>query len=168
VPGTAARITREELEGRLAGAIRGGSLLVVAGAGFGKTTAIEAAIQRSGLVGAWVRCGEGDDDGTLMARILAALRRAMPGAVDVLGERLVMPGQRVDPSALAAQVSGALAELLVEPLALVIDDAEHARATPAACALLAELLAAEGPIRWPSPRARRYRFTQPAWRPPAG
>jgi len=40
-----------------------------------------------------------------------------------------------------------LAELLVEPLALVIDDAEHARATPGACALLADLLAAEGPIR---------------------
>ena len=123
------------------------SLLVVAGAGFGKTTALEAAVQRSGLTGAWVRCAEGDDAGTLMTRILAALERAMPGAVDVLGERLVVPGQRVDPRALAAQVSGGLAELLVEPLVLVLDDAENVRASPAACALVAELLAADGAIR---------------------
>jgi ATP/maltotriose-dependent transcriptional regulator MalT len=65
-------------------------VLVVAGAGFGKTTALQAAVERSGLTGAWVRCAEGDDAGTLIARILGALRRAMPGAVDVLGERLVM------------------------------------------------------------------------------
>ena len=62
-----------------------------------------------------------------MTRILAALERAMPGAVDVLGERLVVPGERVDPRALAAQVSGGLAELLVEPLVLVLDDAENVR-----------------------------------------
>ncbi len=131
----------------MADALGAGSLLVVAGAGFGKTTAIEAAVQSSGLTSAWVRCAEGEDAGTLMARMLGALRRAMPGAVDVLGERLVMPGQRVDPRGLAAQVSDALAELLVEPLALIVDDAEHARPAPAACALLAELLAADGPIR---------------------
>jgi ATP/maltotriose-dependent transcriptional regulator MalT len=131
----------------MADALGAGSLLVVAGAGFGKTTAIEAAVQSSGLTGAWVRCAEGEDAGTLMARILGALRRAMPGAVDVLGERLVMPGQRVDPRGLAAQVSDTLAELLVDPLALIVDDGEHARPAPAACALLAELLAADGPIR---------------------
>jgi LuxR family maltose regulon positive regulatory protein len=147
VPGTAARIGRDALEQRLADALGRASLLVVAGAGFGKTTALEAAVQRSGLTGAWVRCAEGDDAGTLMTRILAALERAMPGAVDVLGEGLVVPGQRVDPRALAAQVSGGLAELLVEPLVLVLDDAEHVRASPAACALVAELLAADGAIR---------------------
>jgi ATP/maltotriose-dependent transcriptional regulator MalT len=147
VPGTAARIARDDIEQRIADALGGGSLLVVAGAGFGKTTAIEAAVQRSGLTAAWVRCAEGDNDGTLMARVLGALRRAMPGAVDVLGERLVVPGQRVDPRALAPEVSGALAELLVEPLVLVLDDAEHAGPDAGACALLAELLAADGPIR---------------------
>ncbi len=147
MPGTAARIARDALEQRLADAMGRASLLVVAGAGFGKTTALEAAVQRSGLTGAWVRCAEGDDAGTLMTRILAALERAMPGAVDVLGERLVVPGQRVDPRALAAQVSGGLAELLVEPLVLVLDDAENVRASPAACALVAELLAADGAIR---------------------
>ena len=144
MPGTAARIARDALEQRLADALGRASLLVVAGAGFGKTTALEAAVQRSGLTGAWVRCAEGDDAGTLMTRILAAVEHAMPGAVDVLGERLVMPGQRVDPRALAAQVSGGLAELLVEPLVLVLDDAENVRASPAACALVAELLAADG------------------------
>ena len=123
------------------------SVLVVAGAGFGKTTALEAAVQRSGLTGAWVRCAEGEDAGTLVTRILGALERAMPGAVDVLGERLVIPGQRVDPRALAAQVTDGLAELLVEPLVLVLDDAEHVRASPAACALVAELLAADGAVR---------------------
>ena len=147
MPGTAARIARDALEQRLADALGRASLLVVAGAGFGKTTALEAAVQRSGLTGAWVRCAEGDDAGTLMTRILAALEHAMPGAVDVLGERLVMPGQRVDPRALAAQVSGGLAELLVEPLVLVLDDAENVRTSPAACALVAELLAADGAIR---------------------
>jgi hypothetical protein len=83
----------------MADALGTGSLLVVAGAGFGKTTAIEAAVQPSRLTSAWVPCSEGEDAGTLMARILAALRRAMPGMVDVLGERLVVPGQRVDPTA---------------------------------------------------------------------
>ena len=145
--GTVTRIPRDGLEQRLADALGRSSVLMVAGAGFGKTTALEAALHRGGLTGAWVRCAEADDAGTLITRILAALGHAMPGAVDVLGERLVMPGQRVDPRALAAQVSGGLAALLVEPLVLVLDDAEHLRASTAACALVAELLSAEGALR---------------------
>ena len=76
MPGTAARIAREGLEQRLADAMGRAAVLVVAGAGFGKTTALEAAVQRSGLTGAWVRCAEGDDPGTLMTRILGAMGRA--------------------------------------------------------------------------------------------
>ena len=74
MPGTAARIARDALEQRLADALGRASLL--AGGrrrASGKTTALEAAVQRSGLTGAWVRCAEGDDAGTLMTRILAAL-----------------------------------------------------------------------------------------------
>jgi ATP/maltotriose-dependent transcriptional regulator MalT len=87
----------------MADALGAGSLLVVAGAGFGKTTAIEAAVQRSGLTSAWVRCSEGDDAGTLMARILGALRRAMPGAQAQRGDhRRALLGQRVAVAVAAA------------------------------------------------------------------
>jgi ATP/maltotriose-dependent transcriptional regulator MalT len=49
VPGTAARIAREGLEQRLADAMGRAGVLVVAGDGFGKTTALEAAVQRTSL-----------------------------------------------------------------------------------------------------------------------
>src|SRR5215207_5576389 len=138
VPQTAARALREEhpqdariarpaLEGRLADALARGSLLVIADAGYGKTMALQGVLERSGLTSAWVRCAEGDDAGALMDRVMGALRRAVPGAIDVFEERLLMPGARVEPGALACQVAAHLEAVLVEPVALVLDDAEHLR-----------------------------------------
>src|SRR5262245_20300621 len=158
VPRTAARVVREEhpqearivrpaLEGRLAVALQKGSALIVADAGYGKTMALQGALAHSRLTNVWVRCGESDDAGALMARILAALRRALPGAIDVFEERLLMPGGRIEPDALAAQVAAHLEAVLVEPLALVIDDAEHLRADAGACAVVATLLQEAGALR---------------------
>src|SRR3954447_4229718 len=142
-----ARIARPALEGRLAAALQHGSLLVIADAGYGKTMALQGALTQAKLSAAWVRCTESDDAGALMDRVVGALRRALPGAIDVFEERLLMPGGRIEPEALAAQVAAHLEPVLVEPLALVIDDAEHLRADPGACAVVATLLQEAGPLR---------------------
>src|SRR5919197_5284308 len=142
-----ARIARPALEGRLAAALTRGSLLIVADAGYDKTMALQGALEQAGLTAAWIRCADGDDAGALMARVMGALGRALPGAIDVFEERLLMPGGRIEPEALAAQVAGHLEAVLVEPLALVIDDSEHLRADPGACAVVATLLQDAGPLR---------------------
>jgi ATP/maltotriose-dependent transcriptional regulator MalT/DNA-binding SARP family transcriptional activator len=142
-----ARIARPALEGRLAIALQTGSLLIVADAGYGKTMALQGALERTKLTAAWVRCTESDDAGALMDRVMGALRRALPGAIDVFEERLLMPGGRIEPEAVAAQVAAHLEAVLVEPLALVIDDAEHLRADPGACAVVSTLLQDGGALR---------------------
>ena len=52
--------------------------------------ALEDALAYRGGATAWVRCAELDrDPGRLLADLVHALARAVPGAADVLGERLI-------------------------------------------------------------------------------
>ena len=64
--------------------------MLVAGAGFGKTLALQEALgDRQGPV-AHVRCEPGDREGRpLVASALRTVDRALPGAVGGLGDRLV-------------------------------------------------------------------------------
>ena len=67
----------------------------------------------------------------------------MPGASDALAERLTSGDEQLDPLAGTRELIAEVSRLLVEPLVLVIDDAEHLDGADDALRLLGELLRAE-------------------------
>ena len=141
------RISRPDLSRRIREALEWGSLLVVADAGFGKTLALEEALA-GWRTAAWVSCSEADrDPGRLVVSVLAALRRAVPGAVDVVAERLTAGAGTVDPLLAAREVAAELDALLVEPVVVVLDDAERLVSSQAAANLVAQLLSARSRLR---------------------
>jgi LuxR family maltose regulon positive regulatory protein len=145
----AVRLERPELAARIRAALHGGSVVLVAHAGFGKTAALEEALE--GMTAAWVRCGDaGGDPGRLLASILQALRTALPGSADVVAERLTAAREPVDPQLAVAALERELEPLLVDPLVLVLDDAETLHESPAALALVARLLARRVPALRPA------------------
>jgi DNA-binding SARP family transcriptional activator len=140
------RLDRPDLTERILGGFEAGSLLVVADAGFGKTSALEQALAQDEVDAAWVRCGDaGEDAGRLVGLVVDAVRAAVPGAADVLAERLAATREPVDPQRAVAALGRELAPLLVDPLVVVLDDAESLDGSPAALAVVARLLDAEPP-----------------------
>src|SRR4051794_1108627 len=140
----AIRLERPELTARISGALQHGSALLVADAGFGKTAALQEAL--GGMTAAWVRCGDaGADPGRLLALILQALGTALPGSADVVAERLTSAREPVDPQLAAAALERELEPLLVDPLVLVLDDAETLHDAPGALALVTRLLSGRVP-----------------------
>src|SRR6476620_3594235 len=140
------RLERPDLTARILAGLEAGSVLVVADAGFGKTSALEQALARGELDAAWVRCGDaGGDAGRLVGLVVDAVRAAVPGAADVLAERLAATREPVDPQRAAAALERELAPLLVDPLVVVLDDAEALDGVTGALAVVARLLAAEAP-----------------------
>src|SRR4051812_45434329 len=121
-------------------ALDAGCLLVVAPAGYGKTLAVQQAVEERGGAVAWHACRDRDAAaGRLVVAILEAVRRTVPGAADVLLDELGGGGEAVDPSAAAQALVDDLERLLVEPLVLVLDDVERLGDAPGAeagpCAL---------------------------------
>ncbi|MEX2193721.1 MAG: BTAD domain-containing putative transcriptional regulator [Thermoleophilaceae bacterium] len=142
MPGPA-RIARPALAARLSSALDAGSLLLVAGAGYGKTMALQEALDARDQGAAWISLTEAErDPGRLLLCLLAALRRTVPGAVDVLGESIVAGLEPVDVPGAGRELVGELGRLLVDPLTIVLDDAEHLAGAPAAAPLVSDLLAA--------------------------
>jgi LuxR family maltose regulon positive regulatory protein len=136
----AVRLERPELATRIRGALQDGSVILVADAGFGKTAALEQALDDT--TAAWVHCGDaGGDPGRLLALMIGALRTALPGSADVIAERLLAAREPVDPQLAVAALERELEPLLVDPLVLVLDDAESLHDAPAALALVTRLLA---------------------------
>ena len=83
------RIARPALARRLSAALDGGSLFLIAPAGFGKTIALEEALATRGGDLGRVRCTVADaDPGRLLDHLIEALRVAAPGAADALGDTL--------------------------------------------------------------------------------
>jgi ATP/maltotriose-dependent transcriptional regulator MalT/DNA-binding SARP family transcriptional activator len=141
------RIPRPDVTRRVRGALERGPVLMLAEAGSGKTLALEEALG-GWWTAAWVRCGETDrDPGHLMGSVLVAVRRAVPGAVDVLAERLTAGVGAVDPLPALRDLAAELESLLVEPLVVVLDDAERLHGSTGAVALVAELLGARSRLR---------------------
>jgi len=133
----------------MSGAMDDGCLLVVAPAGYGKTLAVQQAVEQRDGTAAWHACRDRDaDGGRLVVSVLEAVRRTVPGAADVLLDELGGGGEAVDPSAAAQALVDDLERLLVEPLVLVLDDVERLGDAPGAIAVLGALLAdAGGPLR---------------------
>ncbi len=127
VHGAGTRIARPALAERLNRALDAGSLLLVAGAGSGKTAALEEALAARPARSAWIRCTPADGDaGRLLRRLVQVLSEAAPGAVDLMAERLAVAQERVDARALGEELVAELDRLLLEQLVIVLDDAEQA------------------------------------------
>ena len=129
--------------------MNGGSVVLTAGAGFGKTTLLEQALADADRRAAWISCSDTyRAPGVLVVRIVDAIADAAPGASDALRERLARSQERVDALAATRELIGELSRLLVEPLVVVVDDAEHLEGAADSLEVLAELIrAAPPPLR---------------------
>lgn len=135
------QIERAALVERLSTALESGDVLLTAGAGYGKTTALEQALDAFCPNAAWVRCTPDDaDPGHLLVRLLDALHRAVPGAVDVLRERLLGSVGVVPPLDALRRLMAELDDLLVDRIVIALDDAEQLGDAPGALELVTELL----------------------------
>src|SRR4051812_25416276 len=122
----AARIARPALARRLADGLDAGSVLLVAGPGYGKTTALEEALEMADRRSVWIACGSASGDaGRLLLAAVQGLRAAVPGLADVVGDALPAGRGEVDIRSATSELLGELERLLVEPLAIVFDDAEE-------------------------------------------
>lgn len=144
---SAGRIARPALERRITEGFEAGSVLLVAGPGYGKTTALEDAVAVAGLPSIWITCARSGGVGRLLLETVEGLRAAVPGLTDVLGESLVGALEPVDAPAVIGTLRAELEELLVEPVVVVFDDAEALHDDPAALAFLREgLLSVRAPF----------------------
>ena len=91
---------------------------------------------------AWLSCSHNDrEGGRLLVHLLDAIRTAVPGAADVLSDQLGVATERVDVGLAIDRLESELKRLLVEPLVIVVDDAEHLTGATEAQRIVADLLA---------------------------
>src|SRR5262245_56236517 len=112
--GAAHGMTRPTLAQAIADAVEQGSVLLVAGAGYGKSMALEEALARGGRRTVWLSCAEADGEaGRLLLTAVDRLREAVPGLADVVGDRLATGVEPVDARAAARALRRELEGLLV-------------------------------------------------------
>jgi DNA-binding SARP family transcriptional activator len=142
---TSGRIVRRtRLAARVDDALAAGSVIITAGAGSGKTTILEQALE--GRAVAWLSCSEGErEPGALLMRLIAAIADAIPGAADAFAEQLASGRDPVDPTAATRELIAELSRLLVDPLVVVIDDAEQLEGASASVRLVRDLIGAQLP-----------------------
>ena len=141
------RIARPGIAERLNRALDSGSIVLTAGAGCGKTIALEQALALRPALSVWVRCRPADrDPGRMLRRLVGMLSKVAPGAVDLLAERLAMAQERVDPRAAAAQLVDELDRLLPTQIVATFDDAEALAGSPGAVGLVSDLIGADSPV----------------------
>ncbi len=137
-------IERTRLAARVAEALSSGGVQLTAGAGYGKTTVLDQSVAGAPGSVAWISCSETERaQEVLFKRVLDAVARAAPGASDALAEQLAFPPEPVDVFAAVRELLADLSRLLVEPLVLVIDDAEHLEGADGSLRVLSELVRAE-------------------------
>ena len=139
-----ARLERAELTLKLRDGLDRGSVVMLADAGFGKTTALERALRDWPGTAIWLHATATDRDaGRLVARLVQQVRARLPGIAEDLGERLASAVEPIDASAMAQDLVADLERLLVEPLVVAVDDAERLEGAPS-LEILDTLLAARG------------------------
>ena len=137
-------IARPELADRIGAALGSGSVLVVAGAGFGKTMAVQAALSRQGNPATWIHCTEADHDARhLLVALMQGLRTAAPGVIDVLADGVLASRRAFDVEEVLSELAFDLRRLLPGAVTIVFDDAERLAGSPQSLALVAELIAAD-------------------------
>ena len=138
------RIGRSRLTGTVRAALSAGSMLLTAGAGCGKTTAVEQAVSEGTMPVAWVGCSPATrSPGMFLMQMVDAISAAVPGSTDALTETVSEAAERIDALAVTRELIAELSRLMVEPLVLVIDDAEQLDGADASLLVLDELLRAE-------------------------
>lgn len=137
----AALVERPRLTRQIRDALEHGGVALVGAAGYGKTLVVEQAL--AGRTAAWLS-GRGRDVHVdrLMSDALQAIRRAVPGAADVLIQQVANAGAAPPPLEVARALLDELESLLVEPLVFVVDDAEHLAGAQPTLDLLQQLLEA--------------------------
>src|SRR5919201_646521 len=141
------RIARPGLAERVNRALDSGSIVLTAGAGCGKTIALEQALALRPAPSVWLRCRPTDrDPGTLLRRLVQMISEVAPGAVDLLAERLAMAQEHVNARAAAAQLVDELDRLLPTQIVAAFDDAEALADSPGAVSLVGDLIAADSPV----------------------
>ncbi|MGH2955368.1 MAG: BTAD domain-containing putative transcriptional regulator [Solirubrobacterales bacterium] len=154
IPGR--RISRSRLGRRLRDALDSGSVIITAGAGFGKTTALEQALRDAPTPVAWVTCSDAERvAGALLMRVVNGIAVAAPGTSDVLAERLAVGLEPVDVHVATGELIAELSRLLVEPLLVVFDDAEFLDGVDGSQRLIAEMIRAELPLLHVAVASRR-------------
>ena len=104
---TPGRIARPALARSISEALGAGSVLLVAGAGYGKTMALEEAITSPPRRTVWLSCRDaGGEAGRLLMGTLEGLRATVPGLTDVMGERLSASSEPVSRRGFDAGGSG--------------------------------------------------------------
>ena len=121
-----------------------GHLVLTAGAGCGKTIAVEQALDESTWPVAWVGCSSASrSPGLFVTRIVKAIAAAVPGSSDALAETMSAAPERIDALAVTGELVADLSRLLVEPLVVVVDDAEHLDGADDSLEILDELVRAD-------------------------
>jgi ATP/maltotriose-dependent transcriptional regulator MalT/DNA-binding SARP family transcriptional activator len=139
--GAAGRIARPSLSRAIADGLDTGHVLLVAGAGYGKTAALEEAIELGGARAVWVACGECAGEAVrLLLAVVDGLRALVPGLADAVGDRLAHGAEAVDVAAAAGGLIAELERLLVERVVIVLDDAEELERNAAALAFVERLM----------------------------
>ena len=146
---TRTRIERPELGERLRQSLDRGSVMLVADAGFGKTTALEQALaDGASPTVVWLRAAPTDrDPGRLVARLVEAVRAEVPGVAEEYAERLGAAVDPIDAEDVARSLVEDVERLLVEPLVIAIDDAERLDDAPALAIVDALLDGADAVLR---------------------
>jgi ATP/maltotriose-dependent transcriptional regulator MalT/DNA-binding SARP family transcriptional activator len=138
-----ATASRSRLVERVRTSVERGPVLLVAEGGYGKTTVLEAAFDDREGARAWVTCTPLErDPGLLLTRLVSALRTAVPGASDVFADRLAAPSRPVDATLAARELLDEVDRLLVDPLTVVVDQAEHVAGAKDALAIVEQLVVA--------------------------
>jgi LuxR family transcriptional regulator, maltose regulon positive regulatory protein len=150
------RIGRTRLAGRVEDALEPGSLVLTAGAGCGKTVTLEQVLGAGTRPFAWVSCSPtARSPGALATMIVNAIAAAVPGSADALAETMAASGERVDGLAITRELIEELSRLLVEPLVVVVDDAEQLDGAGDSLRILSELVRAELPLLHVAVASRR-------------
>ena len=121
-------------------------MTLTAGAGCGKTTLLEQALNEGKRPFAWVACSPtARSPGVLVTMIVDAIAAAVPGSADALAESMAASRERIDPLAITHELIEELSRLLAEPLVVVFDDTEQLDGAGASLEILGELIRAELP-----------------------
>ncbi len=133
-----AHIRRERLHRLLEGAHEVPLTVVVAGAGYGKSTLLAGFVDASGVPGLWYELGERDADPQVLALHLAHLcHRVFPGAAARALAALERPGgAAVHWAAAAEALADGLLDRLEQHTLLVLDDFEVLDRAPEALGLI--------------------------------
>lgn len=133
-----AHIRRERLHRLLDGTREVPLTVVVAGAGYGKSTVLAGYVEAAGVPGLWYELGERDADPQVIALHLAHLcHRAFPGSADRALAALERPGgAAVHWAAAAEALADGLLDRVEQHTLLVLDDFEVLDRAPEALQLV--------------------------------